>query len=86
MQQLFPLCIHGLLDEPTQMGITCFRCVFRHICSKVLDPGDRHILLEDVAIIMCMLEMTMPTPLFDVMTHLILRSMEELDLCGLVHT
>ncbi len=68
------------------MGIMCFRRVFRHICSKVLDPADRHVLLEDVAITMCMLEMTMPTSLFDVMTHLVLHLMEELDLCGSVHT
>jgi hypothetical protein len=33
-----------------------------------------------------MLEMTMPHALFDVMTHLIFHLVEELDLCGPMHT
>jgi hypothetical protein len=43
-------------------------------------------LWNDVAITMCMLEMTMPPMLFDIMMHLVLHLMEELDMAGLVHT
>jgi hypothetical protein len=41
---------------------------------------------EDVTITMCMLEITMPPSFFDIMVHLILHLMDELDMCGPVHT
>ncbi len=87
MQQLFPLCIYGLLDQPTQIGFMCFNCVFKCICSKVLDPADMHTLQEDaVAITMCMLETTMPPAFFDVMMHLILHLVEKLDVAPDAYT
>jgi hypothetical protein len=43
-------------------------------------------LREDAAITMCMLEMTMPPSFFDIMVHLILHLVDELDMCGLIHT
>jgi hypothetical protein len=43
-------------------------------------------LRKDVAITMCMLEMTMPPSFFDIMVHLILHIVDELDMCGPVHT
>jgi hypothetical protein len=43
-------------------------------------------LREDAAITMCMLEMTMPPSFFDIMVHLILHLMDELDMCGPIHT
>jgi hypothetical protein len=43
-------------------------------------------LKEDATITMCMLEMTMPPSFFDIMVHLILHLVDELDMCGLVHT
>lgn len=53
---------------------------------KVLDLADMDTLKKDVAITMCMLEMMMPPMFFDVMTHLVLHLVDELDTCGLVHT
>ena len=43
-------------------------------------------LKEDVAVTMSMLEMHMPPSFFDVMSHLVLHLVEELELCGPVHT
>jgi hypothetical protein len=43
-------------------------------------------LRENVAITMCLLEMIMPLSFFDIMVHLILHLVDELDMCGLVHT
>jgi len=45
-----------------------------------------HILQENVAITMCMLEMTMPPTFFEIMTHLIIHLVEDLDMCGPIHT
>jgi hypothetical protein len=43
-------------------------------------------LREDAAITMCMLDMTMPPSFFDIMVHLILHLVDELNMCRLVHT
>jgi hypothetical protein len=56
------------------------------ICAKVLDSADMGTLREDATITMCMLEMTMPLSFFDIMVHLILHLVDELDMCGHVHT
>ncbi len=66
--------------------IMCLSCIFRHICAKVLDPVYMGTLRENAAITMCMLEMTMPPSFFDIMVHLIIHLVDELDMCGLVHT
>ncbi len=86
MQQLLPLCLHGLMDQRTKIAIMRLSRIFRHICAKVLDPADMGTLREDATITMCMLEMTMPPSFFDIMVHLILHLVDELDMCGLVHT
>jgi hypothetical protein len=82
MQQLLPLCLGGLMHQRTKIVIMCFSRIFRHICAKVLDPVDMGTLKEDVAITMCMLEMTMPPSFFDIMVHLV----DALNMCGPVHT
>jgi hypothetical protein len=41
---------------------------------------------EDVVTTLCMLEMEMPLSFLDVMTHLVIHLVEEVDVCGLVHT
>jgi len=83
MQQLLPLCLRGLMDQRTRIAIMRFSHIFRRICSKVLDPADMGTLKEDAAITMCMLEMTMPPSFFDIMVHLILHLVDELDMVDL---
>jgi hypothetical protein len=51
-----------------------------------VNPNEMPKLKEDVVTILYMLEMEMPIAFFDVMTHLVLYLVEELDLCGLVST
>jgi hypothetical protein len=52
---------------------------------KVVDPNKMHKLKEDVVVTLCMLEMEIPPSFFDVMTHLVLHLVEDLELCGHVH-
>jgi hypothetical protein len=59
--------------------------VFKHVCVKVWNPVDIVSLREDVAIILCLLEKEFPPTFFDIMTHLVLHVVDELDICGLVH-
>ena len=42
-------------------------------------------LREDTAITLCMIEKEFPPAFFDVMTHLLVHLVEELDICGPVH-
>lgn len=86
MQQLLPLCIRGLLEKGPRIAIMRLSRVFRRICAKVIDPNDMQDLKEDVAVTMSMLEMHMPPSFFDVMSHLVIHLVEELELCGPVHT
>ena len=86
MQKLLPLCIRGLLQRGPRTGIMQLSWVFRRICAKVVDPDNMPSLKEDVAVIMSMLEIHMPPSFFDVMSHLVLHLVEELELCGPVHT
>jgi hypothetical protein len=60
--------------------------IFRRICAKVVDPHDMDSLKEDVAVTMSMLEIHMPPSFFDVMSHLVIHLVEELELYGPVHT
>ncbi len=83
---LLPLCLRGLMDQRTIIAIMHLSCIFRCICAKILDWVDMGTFKEDVTITMCMLEITMPPSFFDIMVHLILHLMDELDMCGPVHT
>ncbi len=74
------------MDQRTRIAIMCLSRIFRRICAKVLDPVDMGTLREDVTITMCILEMTMPLSFFDIMVHLIIHLVDELDMCGPVHT
>jgi hypothetical protein len=86
MQQLLPLCLRGLMDQQTRIAIMRLSHIFRRICAKVLDPADMGTLREDATITMSMLEMIMPPSFFDIMVHLILHLVDELDMCGPIHT
>jgi len=64
MQQLLPLCLHGLMDQHIRIAIMCFSRIFRRICAKVLDSTNMGTLKENVTITMCMLEMKNATFIF----------------------
>jgi hypothetical protein len=60
--------------------------VFRRLCSKVVYKSWEAELMEDAVIALCMLEKEFPLSFFNIMTHLMLHLVEELFLCGPVHT
>ena len=82
MQQILPLCVRTLMDEGPRMTIMRLSRVFRRICGKVWDPSQSQTLKSDVALTLCMMEIHFPASFFDVMTHLIVHLVEEVDLCG----
>jgi hypothetical protein len=86
MQQLMPLALRGLMDAHVRLSLMRLSRVYRNICAKVWDPIDLPTLREDVAITLSMLEWEFLGAFFDVMSHLTLHIVEELDICGPVHT
>ena len=60
--------------------------VFRKLCGKTMNIADEVQLKEDAAETMCMLEREMPPSFFGIMSHLPNHLVEELFLCGPVHT
>ena len=82
MQTLLPLALCGLMEQNTRNAIMSASRVFRRICYKVWDPSQADNLWEDVAITMCLLEMTFPLTFFDVMYHLPMHLVAELIILG----
>lgn len=74
------------MQENTRRPIMCLSQDFRQICTKVVNPNEIPMLKEGVITTLCMLEMEMPPTFFDVMIHLVLHLVKELNLCGLVST
>ena len=85
MQQLLPVAIRGILPKKLRHTITRLCFFFNAICSKVIDPQELLELENDVAIILCQLEMYFPPSFFDIMVHLIVHLVREIRLCGPVY-
>jgi hypothetical protein len=68
------------------MAILYLNHVFKKLCSNVMDPNTIANVKEDVAMTMVLLEQQFPPSFFDIMTHLLVHLVEELKICGLVHT
>jgi hypothetical protein len=81
-----PLALRGLMDTNVRLSLMRLSRVFRNICAKVWDPASLPSLREDVAVTFSIFEWELPGAFFDVMTHLVLHVVEELAICGPVHS
>jgi len=70
MQQFLSVAIRDILSNKVRLAITRLCLFFNAISSKVLDPVKLDELENEVAIILCQLEMYFPPALFDIMVHL----------------
>jgi hypothetical protein len=86
MQEILPLCMWHLMTKECKMVIICLCWVFKRLCAKVVDLTMMGDLKKEVAITLALLEQEFLPPIFDVMTHLLIHLIEELELCGLVQT
>ena len=82
LHTLLPLALRGLMEPKTRLAIMRSCRIFRRICCKVWDPAQTENLREDVAITMCLMEITFPPTFFDVMSHLPFHLVDELVLLG----
>jgi hypothetical protein len=86
MQEILPLCMQHLMTKECKMVIIHLYRVFKRLCAKVVDPAMMGDLKKEMAITLALLEQEFLPSIFDVMTHLIIHLVEELELCGLVQT
>jgi hypothetical protein len=67
------------------MTIMRLCCVFKQVYVKFWNPLNNDSLKEDVAIILSLLGKEFSPTYFDIMKHLLMHVVEELDVCGIVH-
>lgn len=85
MQQIMPLCLRTLLPKQIRVAIIRICKVFTRLCAKSVDPSTMDELLEKTTN-MCMLEKVFPMSFFDVMSHMPFHLVQQLQVCGPVHT
>jgi hypothetical protein len=85
MQDILPLCLWGFMSKGCQMSIIHLCHVFKKLCVKIVDLAIMGELKKEVVICLVLLEQEFPPSFFDIMTHLLIHLVEELELCGLVH-
>jgi hypothetical protein len=86
LQQLLPVCLRNLGDAEMMGAIVRISRLFRRLCRKVVDSGTEEQLLADVTEVLVSLEKVFPLAFFDIMVHLTIHLVEELFICGPVHT
>ncbi len=67
------------------MGTIWLFYVFKKLRATIMDPTKMGELEKEVAITLILLDQESPS-FFDVMTHLMVHIVEELELCKLIHT
>ena len=82
VQQLLPIAVRGILPDKVRVAITRLCFFFNAICSKVIDPQQLDELENQASIIICQLEMYFSPSFFDIMIHLLVHLVWEIQLYG----
>jgi hypothetical protein len=90
MQQLLPLCMHGLIVVEFYMAIMKLNCVFWWDCAKVWNPIGIENLWENVVVTLS-LEKKFLLSFFDILTqkmlsYHLLHVVDEQNICGPIHS
>ena len=86
IQQILPLCFRKVSNKSLAATIIRLSRVFRRLCAKTVDVDGEAQLKVDCAEVMSIMEKELPPSFFDIMSHLPNHLVEELFLCGPVHT
>ncbi|XP_042959909.1 uncharacterized protein LOC122294953 [Carya illinoinensis] len=82
MQRLLPVAIGGFLRSDIRLALTEFSSFFKALCARTLTLDILKRLQNDIAIILCKLEMIFPPAFFDIMVHLAIHLPREAYLAG----
>jgi hypothetical protein len=86
LQQVIPLCLRNIGHPEVVGAVMRVSRLFRKVCAKVIDADKKWSMLEEVAETICTLEKELPPSVFVIMMHLPIHLVEELYICGPVHT
>ncbi|KAL6125765.1 hypothetical protein ACLB2K_073819 [Fragaria x ananassa] len=82
MQQLIPVAIRSVLEKPVRYAIIRLCLLFKAICSKVIDVSILKQMQAYLVDTICLLEKFFPPSFFDIMIHLTVHLVREVELCG----
>ncbi|XP_062013912.1 uncharacterized protein LOC133730309 [Rosa rugosa] len=82
MQQLLPIAIRGVLEKPVRVAVIRLCLFFNEICSKTIDVSRLPKIQSDLVETLCELEKYFPPSFFDIMIHLTVHLVREVELCG----
>lgn len=85
LQQILPAAIRGSLSRGVRETIVRLGNLFQRICAKVIRTSEIATLRISAAEVLCLLELNFPPGFFDIMTHLVVHLVDELEICGHVH-
>ncbi|XP_060968549.1 uncharacterized protein LOC115708932 [Cannabis sativa] len=85
MQQLLPIAIRGISQTHVKSAIIRLCMFFNAICSKTIDVSSLKPLQKEIELTLCLLEQFFPPSFFDVMVHLTVHLVREVELGGPVY-
>jgi hypothetical protein len=81
IQQILPTCVRNILLIGVCQAIIRLSKCFQKICMKVVNPNGIPFSKVHVVETLSMLEMLFPPGIFDIMIHLLIHLVEDLDVC-----
>lgn len=85
VQDILPASIRNFLHPGPREAIIRLGQLFKRICAKVVVESEIADLQKLAAETLCLFELWFPPGFFDVMSHLVVHLVEEVDICGPVH-
>ncbi|XP_024163761.2 uncharacterized protein LOC112170658 [Rosa chinensis] len=82
MQQLLPVALRAVLDKPVRVAVIRLCLFFTEICSKSFEVSKLPKIQSDIVETLCLLEKYFPPSFFDIMVHLTVHLVREVELCG----
>jgi hypothetical protein len=80
-----PIVIRVIGPEYVKMVIMCMSYFFNRITKNVIDEAELPALKEFIAETLCQLEMCFPPSFFDIMPHLIVHMINQIQELGLFY-
>lgn len=86
IQQILPASVRNLLSRGVRETIIRVGNLFQRICAKTIKVDSIPALRTYAAETLCLIEIHFPPGFFDIMTHLVIHLVGELEICGPVHS
>ena len=82
MQQLIPIAIRGVLPKHVRYAIIRVCFFFNTLCTKVVDVQKLQEIQKELVVTLCLLEKYFPPSFFDIMVHLMVHLVREVEVGG----